>query len=114
MGIYNTYIVFLIALKIMFLLLALLHFYNRRQGKMNTKQDKVIVYWKTRIEFIFTIGMAILLIYVFSPRRRDKNIITHETKVLFFLFGIILIVTAKWENFIETSNWFKQVQTALK
>ena len=113
MDIYNTYIVFLITLKIIFIILALLHFHYKRQGKSNSKQDKVILYWKSRVEFIFTIGMAILLIYVFSPKRRDK-IVNHETKVLFFLFGIVLIITAKWDNFIETSKWFKDLQSSLK
>ena len=114
MKMYNTYIIFLLSLKIMFIILALIHFHNKINGNINTAQDKEILYWKSRIEFIFTIGMAILLIYVFSPKRRDKHIMNHETKVLFFLFGVMLILTAKWDNFITTSNWFKELQLSLK
>ena len=114
MGRYNQFIMSLIILKVLFILLAIVHFYNRIKGKANSKEDKQILYWKSRVEFIFTIGMALLLIYVFSPEKRDKFIITEETKVLFFMFGLVLLITAKWENFIETSQWFKHLQSALR
>ena len=111
---YNQFIMLLIILKVLFILLAIVHFYNRIKGKANSKEDKRVLYWKSRIEFIFTIGMALLLIYVFSPERRDKYNITEETKLLFFMFGLVLLITAKWETFIETSEWFKHLQAALR
>jgi len=114
MHLYNQYILFLIALKVVFILLSIAHIYNRIKRKTNTKEDKQIVYWKDRIEFVFTIGMAILLIYVFSPRRKDHAIVTKETQILFYMFGIVLLLTAKWENFIKTGMWFKDFQMSLQ
>jgi hypothetical protein len=108
---YEVYIIFLICLKITYIFLAVLHLYYRRKG---LKKDQEIVYWKSRIEFIFTISMAILLIYLFNPRQGNKVIITGETKLLLFLFGFILLITAKWENFIHTSHWFKEIQNTLR
>jgi len=111
---YEKFISFLILLKVLFVILALLHFYNHTTGRANSQEDKNIVYWKDRIEFVFTIGMALLLLYVFSPKRRDTQVITKETKILFFMFGFVLILTARWENFIETSRWFKLLQGAFR
>jgi len=111
---YNQFIGVLISLKVIFIILAFLHFYNHTTGTGNSQEDQHIVYWKDRVEFVFTIGMALLLLYVFSPKRRDTHIITKETKILFFMFGFVLILTARWENFIETSKWFKLLQGAFR
>jgi phosphatidylglycerophosphate synthase len=108
---YKAYINFLIFLKITYIFLAVLHLYYRRKG---IKKDQEILYWKSRIEFIFTISMAILLIYLFNPRKGDKVTITGETKLLLFLFGFIILITAKWDYFISTSHWFKEIQHSLK
>jgi hypothetical protein len=36
--------------------------------------------------------------------------IDNEAKILLFLFGFILILTAKWSVFFEESKWFSAVQ----
>ena len=49
--------------------------------------------------------MAVLLIYLFNPR--DKNnktpIINDLVKLLLFLYGFIIIITANWTIFIDES-----------
>jgi len=40
--------------------------------------------------------------------------INHETKVLLFLFGVVLIITSRWGDFIETSKWFGELQDSLR
>ena len=39
--------------------------------------------------------------------------INGETKVLLYLFGFVLLITADWSNFIEESNWFQRFQEIL-
>ena len=96
--------------KLIFILLALTQKYYKFSGKEDEDIDKKITYWKDRIEFIFILLMSILLIYIFNPRFSRENLINKEIKVLLFLFGFILIFTAKWKIFIEESKWFTDVK----
>jgi hypothetical protein len=114
MDTYDKFITFLLFLKIVFIILAVTHFYFKIEGHQNTKKDQQVVYWKERIEFIFIMGMSILIVYLFSPRRGKEITVTGETKVLLFLFGAVMLVTAKWENFFKTSIWFKELQKSLR
>jgi len=113
MNLYTTYISAIILLKVIFVFLAVAHLYNKVKGKTNTPQDKKIIYWKDRIEFIFIIMMAILLIYLFNPRSSKPLVLDRESKLLLYLFGFILLITAKWKTFFEESTLLKQTQYAL-
>jgi hypothetical protein len=57
--------------------------------------------------------MSILLIYHFNPRYLSKPI-SSETKLLFFLFGWVLIITAKWGIFVKESPWYEEISNAVK
>jgi hypothetical protein len=80
------------------------------KGKENSDLYKTLFYWKGRIEFIFVILMSFLLIYLFNPRKNKTHIINAETKLLLYLFGFVLLITADWNNFIEEANWFQRFQ----
>ena len=54
--------------------------------------------------------MAGLLIYLFNPRNDRSILITHETKILLYLFGFILLITADWNVFFHESPFFKKFQ----
>jgi hypothetical protein len=110
MNYYKSYIFLIIAIKIGFLLMALTHVYLKISGKEGSELDKNIVYWKERIEFIFIILMSILLIYLFNPRYNNLIKIDNETKILLYLFGIILLITADWKVFLKESKWFEYLQ----
>jgi len=112
MNFYTAYVSFIILLKVIFVCLAVAHLYNKTKGKANSPQDKKIVFWKDRIEFMFIILMSFLLIYVFNPRTTKPLILDKETKILFYLFGFVLILTAKWHAFINESTFFKKLQYA--
>ena len=99
----NMYVTFIFIVKIVFLILAVAHMYLKVKGKARTALDNKIQFWKERIEFVFVFLMSILLMYTFFPRRQILTPIDYEMKVLFFLFGLILIITAKWDVFIESS-----------
>ena len=113
MNLYTTYISAIILLKVIFVFLAVAHLYNKVKGKTNTPQDKKIIYWKDRIEFIFIIMMSLLLMYLFNPRSSKPLVLDRESKLLLYLFGFILLITAKWKTFFEESTLLKQTQYAL-
>ena len=113
MNYFTSYIYFIIGIKIIFILLSITHIYLKVKGEADTDLDKNIIYWKERIEFVFIILMALLLIYVFNPRIPHTNLLNYEVKLLFYLFGIILIITSDWGIFIRESKWFKYLQSSV-
>jgi hypothetical protein len=56
--------------------------------------------------------MSCLLIYHFKPGYLKP--ISKETSILFFLFGWILLITAKWELFFAEATWYEKISQALK
>ena len=107
---FHYYIYLIIFVKISFVVLAISHFYLKSKGEADSDLNKKVVYWQHRVEFIFEMLMAFLLIYLFNPRHDHKTLIDKHVKVLLYLFGIILLITAKWSTFFEESAWFKDLQ----
>ena len=103
---------FIIFIKIVFIITALGHVVLSHTTKKDEKKEKdaKLVYWHERTEFIFTICMAVLLIYYFNPRNMKP--LTKETSMLFYLFGWILIITAKWNVFITSAKWYSQISSS--
>ena len=104
---YDMYVTAIFVIKIGFILMAITHVYLEIKGKEKTDLDKKILFWKERFDFIFTALMSVLLIYIFNPRYNNFNLIDKETEVLFYLFGFVLIITAKWRIFFEQSPLLK-------
>jgi hypothetical protein len=113
MELFNIYITLIILIKIAFILLAVSHLYFKFKGETNSPTDKKVVFWKERMEFVFIILMAILLIYLFNPRASRDAKLDYETKILLYLFGFILLITANWDVFIKENPFFKQFQEAV-
>ena len=107
---FTSYIFLLFALKIVFMIMAFTTIYLKFKHKQNSELYKVLFYWKGRVEFIFVILMSFLLIYLFNPRKNRLSMINGETKLLLYLFGIVLLITADWSNFVEESKWFQRAQ----
>lgn len=110
MSYFHNYIYLIIIVKLLFVVLAISHIYLKSKGEDETDLSKKIVYWKERIEFVFEILMALLIIYLFNPRYDHKELIDKHVKVLLYLFGFILLITAKWSNFFKESVWFIDLQ----
>ena len=108
------YVTFIFLIKIGFVLMAIAHIYLKAKGKGKSDLDKKIVFWKERFEFIFIALMSILLIYVFNPRYDNINLIDKETKILLYLFGFILLITADWEVFFKESPFFIMLQGVVR
>lgn len=110
---YDIYIYLIFVIKIGFILMALSHTYMKVTGKIDTDLDKIFIYWEERFEFIFVILMAILLIYLFNPIKQRMVMINGDTKILFYLFGFVLLITADWSVFFKESKWFKYLQGSI-
>ena len=110
---YDMYVTFIFLIKIGFILMAVSHIYLKLKGKEHSDLDKTILYWKERFEFIFIATMAVLLIYLFNPRTDKIILIDKETKILLYLFGFVLLITAKWDIFIKESKFFKRFKKSI-
>ena len=111
-------IYFIIFIKVIFLIMVISNLYLEKVSKNQELKDKyspVTLYWKERTEYIFTICMAILLIFIFHHwSHHVKKYMTPEIQLLFYLFGWILIITANWSVFIQESPWYKSIVSALE
>ena len=105
---FDMYIILIFIVKICFIIAAIGHLYYKITGQLDSNNDKKVTYWKERFEFLFIALMAILLIYLFNPRTERTVLIDKETKILLYLFGFILIITAKWDIFFKESKGFKE------
>jgi hypothetical protein len=110
MNYYTLYIYFIFAVKVGFIVMAITHIYLKFKGNEGSDLDKKIEYWKERFEFVFVFLMALLLIYLFNTRHDRSIMIDHETKILLFLFGFVLIITADWGLFFRDSKLLKNVK----
>ena len=79
---------------------------------MDSDLDKQVIYYKERTDFIFIALMAALLIFLFNPISVDRAI-SKETKLLLYLFGLMLLINAKWGIFVEETKYFKRFQSVV-
>jgi uncharacterized BrkB/YihY/UPF0761 family membrane protein len=110
---FDLYITFIFIIKIGFLLTNVLHVYLTAKGQANSDLGKKLFYWKERLEFIFIALMSFLLIYLFNPRQNRLAMIDYETGLLLYLFGFVLIITAKWDVFFKESPFMKMLQKSV-
>lgn len=108
---YASFIIFTYVLKIAFVILSLTELHLIKNDPKNKWID-TIIYWKDLVEFIFVICMALLLIYIFLPSSKNTPLDKH-TQMLFLLFGLLLLFTAKWELIVSESNSIKVFQQVL-
>jgi hypothetical protein len=72
-----------------------------------------VVFWKERVEFIFVFLMACLLIYLFFPSSKKSVEISGAPRELLYLFGIVILVTAKWGEFFKVSPGLIRLQNII-
>lgn len=116
----NIFVWIIIFIKITFLLLSLSYFVVNKQTQNKVHDSKMkslaqtLLYWKKRMEFIYIICMSLLIIFIFSPRHNREIYITTEMIFLFYLFGIILIITSDWKLFFTNAKWYGKIQHILR
>ena len=108
----RIYIFIVILVKCFFLFFALKCFYFkimllREPTNATYKEDfdKTQIY-KHQTEFIFTIMMSFLVIYLYNPRYQNDKNMGKETKILIYIFGFIVILTSDWTQFIHETLIF--------
>jgi len=100
-SLYSAFIIYIILVKITFILLSITKIIVKHKNPKNTQMIDKLEFWRERTEFIFIICMAILLICIFYPGAKIQ--LDEETRILLYLFGIILLITAKWSTFFKES-----------
>lgn len=90
---------------------------SNTSDELTEKYDEDILYWKHVTEFIFVICMSVLLIYHFYPDHgtiQRPIMVDKETRLLFLLYGIILIFTADWTVFFDKDSYFVRILNKIK
>ena len=101
----DYFVFFIIFIKFCFIILYLFNAFLVHSGNNNAKLSDTIIFWKERTEFIFIACMSLLLMYHFFPRRFVPY--NKETSMLFFLFGFVMLFTAKWSMFFQQSKVYQ-------
>jgi len=105
----HAFIYFIIFIKVMFVLM---FFSNQYLSKISPNFDiknqyeAITGFWKERTEFIFMVSTSILLILVFYPWRKREWALDTEMRVLFFVFGWVVLLTSNWSLFITEAPWY--------
>lgn len=95
----DYFLFFIVIVKLLFIFAALAHLLlSHSTNKRADEVEPKLLELKKKTEFIFIISMSVLLIYYFFPNSPKKQI-DDEISLLFFLFGIIMILTADWSAF---------------
>lgn len=102
-----------IFVKLLFIFSSLYGIYLISKKMEDTEVYEEVEYWKHRFEFIFIVMISALTMYFFSPLTGNTLKFDKETKFLFFVFGLILLIQAKWKLFFEQSIWFTTLQKTL-
>lgn len=102
----DFFVLFVMFVKLVFIVSAIghavLHLFVATSPQA-AKIDPQLLFWKERTEFVFKASMSFLLIHHFRPGH--NRVVNGELSLLFFLFGWILIFTADWHQFFESSPW---------
>lgn len=106
---YDVFVSFIILIKLLFMICAILEFYF----KPDTTIGKILVFWKDHLEFIFVACTSILILIIFRPFQNGTIHITPHEQFLLFVYGIIILINANWALFIEESIWFKKLKNII-
>lgn len=99
----------IIIFKLTFISSTLLHKYvNYNKKSVFYKYDDKLMYVREFTEFVFILLMCLLIIFVFHPRKDHMQYMTDEIKMLIYLFGWIILITADWGSFADLLSNKKQ------
>ena len=115
MSAYNLLIILIIMIKVIFILLKGMAFYNRVMGIKDTLFSTNVLFWADRVEFIYTFLMAILIIALFKNAVKVGVLCIYDKETIFlmYVFGFILLFTADWNEFISESTIITNIQNML-
>jgi hypothetical protein len=111
----DNFVIFIIIIKFIFIFFIINDFifkHYKKNSPSSIDLEKFFSYWRERLSFIFKISVAILFMIIFNPSH-THIIITPAISFLFYVFGLILIITANWNIFMEEPKWFNEISTLL-
>jgi hypothetical protein len=113
---YDYFVVFIVIVKISFFILSfsLIYLKIKTHGQPETEIMKNLTYWKERVEFVFILDIAILLTYLFYPKREKPIPIDNISRNLLFAYGILIMLTAKWDLFFKEDTVIELMNSGLK
>ena len=111
-----AFVYFIIFIKIIFLIATISQAYLTKVNPNSTykKYNKQTLYLKEQTEFVFIACISLLLIFIFNPWYNNEKYLNGEIRLLFYLFGWILIFTADWGVFLKESLWYRQLVSYIK
>jgi hypothetical protein len=101
MNSYDLYIYSVFMCKLIMILSAIIHLILKRSSVDYTTLHRINII-KEIFEFLFVFMMAVLLMYIFNPLSPKE--MNAETRLLFFLLGVILLITARYSIFFKESK----------
>lgn len=107
----------IIGIKVLFLFSALSNIFLVKiikNDKLIEKYSEKLHKIKEQTEFVFIFLTSILMIAIFYPRQNNLKYIDNHVKLLFYLFGWILIITAKWNLFFDESPILQKIANSLE
>lgn len=107
---YDYFIVFILLTKLIYAILVLIHIYLKIKGREGDEYDSKIVFHKDQLEIVFVISMSILLLYLFYPKHVNPPEVDTQSRLLLFLYGIIILFTLDWKKFIDESSVIKFIK----
>jgi hypothetical protein len=110
MNYYNNFILCVFLSKILFVVCGVWHFILVRKNKGENELSSRLLTWKEYFEFIFLVSMALLCLHLFNPLTEIRPAINKETRLLLFIFGLIVLINSKWELVVGHSKWLMLLQ----
>lgn len=103
---YDYFVAFIFIVKISFIILSfsVIYLKIKTHDQPETETMKNLIYWKERVEFVFILDIAILLTYLFYPKREKPIPIDNISRTLLFAYGILIVLTAKWDLFFKENK----------
>jgi len=92
---YDNYVFFIIVVKVLFLLAVVLDaLLNFLSVKINVNKQflSFMDSLKKNLDFVFVLSVAVLLMIVFRPRRDGRIEVDFKERIIFFVYGILLII----------------------
>ena len=103
----HHYITFIIILKFSFLAVLIAYYVAKYNNNSQLIIDRLSDA-KTQLETLFVILTTTVLLFYFAPGSTNK--LEKDGEFLFFLFAIIILITADWKSFIVDSWFYKKIK----
>lgn len=105
----DYFIYFTFFIKVIFFFLVIINLILETIGR-SENLVKSIDRWCKYLEFIFVALMSVLLIIYFNPVIQKPPEINHESRILLFTYGIIVLLNADWTVIFKESIILKKFQ----